>query len=88
MIYVLCVLLFIVVIGMSWVVDRSDTGFVFICGLLVALLGIIIGMISVTNRAYENGVKDHHNGKVTMQYNYKMLPDSTFVPIDTLIQKK
>lgn len=63
---------------------------VLVCGVLSCMFSVLLGIIISEGKEtnYKKGVTDYITGKISVEYKYKKVNDSTFIPTDTIITKK
>ena len=89
MLYLVCLIIALLV-GTIVFYDKKEPLFMLMCGVLSCALSVLLGIIISEGKEtnYKKGVTDYITGKISVEYKYKKLNDSTFIPTDTIITKK
>jgi hypothetical protein len=83
-------LIVISLVGATIFYDEREPLFMLLCGLLSCMFSVLLGE-NISERKetnYKKGVTDYITGKISVEYRYKKLNNSTFIPTDTIITKK
>ena len=83
-------------VGTTVFYENREPLLMLLCGLLSCVFSVLFGMIIQEGKegkegketTYKKGVTDYITGKISVDYKYKKVNDSTFIPTDTIITKK
>ena len=76
-------------VGTTVFYENREPLLMLLCGILSCVFSVLLGVIISENESsYKKGVTDYVTGKISVEYKYKKVNDSTFIPTYTIITKK